>query len=624
MALVRSIALLAAASALSAAGCSEGGDTGSSRGVLTRVAVEQIDIKDTNQTLLTGEPVKAALSYVRNFDGETGMTALDDFEVKQVRLGRGQQTHVRMRQLHNGLPVWGSGVVVHADASNRFLGLSGTVVTGLSGLDTAASISASDALPIGKSAYSDRISKGLVADLAYLREKTELVAFADNKGGARPAWHVVFFTELQAGVEPGLWNYFIDAETGDVLHKYNGIHTLEQASGPGGNPKVARSWVAELDVEPSGDQFAMNTARLVTTNMNNGTSGSGTIVVGPLDPIGDAAINDAHGFAEQTLNMLQEWYGHNSIDDDGFVVRSRVHYDSNYENAFWDGTQMTYGDGDTLFHPLCGDIDVVSHEIHHGFTTFHSDLIYASQSGGLNESFSDIAGTVAEFFDEGDAADFDLGRDIFQADAALRFMCDPTADGVSIDHIDDYFEGLDVHFSSGISNKAFCRTARRLASGDPDGTANQASVRRAGEAWFEANASFWSQGTTFEQGCTGIIEAATALGFSADELAAIDQSWQDVGIDCDGGGGPGDPGGDSCEGRCGEFDPAATCQCDDECATFGDCCADKEEVCSGDPEPEPDPNSCVENNACGGQAPGGCFCDEACTDFGDCCADGPC
>ena len=133
----------------------------------------------------------------------------------------------------------------------------------------------------------------------------------------------------------------------------------------------------------------------------------------------------------------------------------------------------------------------------------------------MNESFSDIAGTIAEFFDEGDAADFDIGRDIFQGDAALRFMCDPTADGISIDHFADYVEGMDVHFSSGISNKAFCLAARRLASGGPNGDATQASVRRVGEAFYEANASFWTASTTFEQGCQGTIAAATALGFTA-------------------------------------------------------------------------------------------------------------
>lgn len=83
---------------------------------------------------------------------------------------------------------------------------------------------------------------------------------------------------------------------------------------------------------------------------------------------------------------------------------------------------------------------------------------------------------------------------------------------------------------------------------------------------------------------------------------------------------PPPPPGDSCEGRCGDFDAGENCQCDDACQNFGDCCADLEEVCGG----APDPNSCVENNACGGQAPGGCYCDSVCTSFGDCCADGPC
>jgi Zn-dependent metalloprotease len=600
----RGIALLAAASA-SAVGCSSDDTVGERNGAPP--TVEAVRIDDTAQTRLTGEPGLAALSYLRNHGDKLGLAAGDDFEVRQVRRGGGRQLHVRMRQMHAGLPVWGSGVAVHATADDRFLGLSGTVVKGLK-VDRRTSISADQALAIGKAAYSGKVSKGVAASLAYSREATELLIYP-SKDSAHVAWRVEFFTELQAGLAPGLWNYFVDASTGDILFQYNKIHTLEQASGPGGNPKVARTWTAALDVEPSGAEFAMNTARLVTTDMNGGTSGSGTIVTGPLDPIGDAPINDAHGFAEVTLNMMQEWYGHNSIDDAGFIIRSRVHYGVNYENAFWDGSQMTYGDGATLFYPLSGDVDVVGHEINHGFTTFHSNLIYASQSGGMNESFSDIAGTIAEFFIEGDAADWDVGRDIFQADAALRFMCDPPADGISIGHFDDYVEGMDVHYSSGISNKAFCRTARRLASGDPDGTATQASVRRAGEAWYEANASFWTEGTTFDQGCQGIVAAATALGFTAEE----------IGISCDGDDPPPPTG--SCEGRCGTFDPAATCQCDDACTQFGDCCDDFEELCTGEPT---DPNSCVQNNACGAQAPGGCYCDEACTQFGDCCPDGPC
>jgi len=536
--LVRKLILFAASA--SVIGCASGDPTGTEQTPPPTVpegaipVVEAVRITDKDQTSVSGELAQSSLEYVRNYDPELGISDMDEFEIQQVREGKNQLTHVRMNQMHEGLKVWGAGIVVHS-RDHRFLGLSGTLAKHLGQINANPKISADQALSIGRDAYSSRLKSAAASDeLAFSRESTELVVYPGEGRNARVAWHVVFFTELQAGLNPGLWNYFVDAKSGEIIAQFNAIHTLEQASGPGGNPKVARTWNAELDVEPQGAQFAMNTARLVTGNMNNGTSGSGTIVVGPLANIGDAPINDAHGFAEQTLNMLTEWYGHNSIDDNGFVIRSRVHYDTNYENAFWDGTQMTYGDGASTFYPLSGDIDVVAHEIDHGFTTFHSDLIYSSQSGGMNESFSDIAGTIAEFFDEGEAADMDLGTDIFRADAALRFMCDPTADGASIDNFEDYVEGIDVHFSSGIQNKMFCRFARRLATGDPDGEETQASIRRAGEVMYEANASFWTADSTFEQGCDGTIQAATALGFSADEIAALNTSWQDVGVFCDG------------------------------------------------------------------------------------------
>jgi Zn-dependent metalloprotease len=490
-------------------------------------AMEEVRIFDKAASRVVGDVSKAALDYVRNYDAELGLTELDELVVRSVSDSkRGvHMQHVRLNHLHEGLPVWGSDVVVHT-SNDEFVGISGALAKRLPQLDVLPALDAAEALAIGKGEYGTR--NKLRARLDYSREKSELVVFPGEKGAPRVAWHVVFFTELQAGITPGLWNYFIDAKSGEILFQFNGIHTLSQASGPGGNPKVARTWTNALDVEPSGAQFQMNTARLRTSNMNNSTSGNGTIVVGPLNPIGDAPINDAHGFAEVTLNTLQDWYGHNSINDAGFLIRSRVHYGNNYENAFWDGAQMTYGDGASTFYPLPGDVDVVAHEINHGFTTFHSNLTYSGQSGGNNESFSDIAGTIAEHFSEGDAADWDLGRDIFRGNDALRFMCNPPQDGNSIDHVDDYFNGLDVHYSSGIMNKAFC-----LASGGINATA--VNVRRMGEAWYRANDDFWTTSSNFVQACEGIIDAATALGFSAAEITAIDQAWQQVGVSCNGG-----------------------------------------------------------------------------------------
>ncbi|HKE17841.1 MAG TPA: hypothetical protein VKB80_23355, partial [Kofleriaceae bacterium] len=305
----RSIVLLATASA-AVYGCAgeDAGQTRDSRSSQSAPAVvEAVRISDVSHPSVAGELSTSALSYVRSFDVELGLSGADDFAVRQTRQGQGKLTHVRMKQLHDGLPVWGSEIVVHTDGANRFLGLEGTLAKRLGSFDVSPVVTADDALAIGKSDYAGKNIAG--ADLAYARESTELVIYPGAGPDARVAWHVVFFTEKQAGIDPGLWNYFVDAQTGELFHQFNGIETLEQASGPGGNPKVARTWDAELDVEPQGDQFAMQTARLVTTNMNNGTDGQGTVVVGPLDPIGDAPINDAHGFAEQTLNMMQEWYG---------------------------------------------------------------------------------------------------------------------------------------------------------------------------------------------------------------------------------------------------------------------------------------------------------------------------
>jgi hypothetical protein len=93
---------------------------------------------------------------------------------------------------------------------------------------------------------------------------------------------------------------------------------------------------------------------------------------------------------------------------------------------------------------------------------------------------------------------------------------------------------MDVHFSSGVMNKAFCRTVRRLASGSPTGPATAAAVRRAGQAWYEANDNFWTTSSNFVSACQGVVAAANALGFSSTERAAITQSWADVGVVCDG------------------------------------------------------------------------------------------
>lgn len=489
-----------------------------------------VGLRVTNErAMMTKDPVASAIQYMRD---QRAQALAGDWLPISTHKGIDGNTHVRVTQTHAGIPIFGGDVVVHL-GDGKALGANGNILTGLDTFSTSPTLTAEEAKRLAKQRYLSRVSDRTAA-LSYEREQAKLVILpGDHARPAALAWHVTFRTELQGGVPPGLWNHFYDAASGSLLWEFNGIDTLSQASGPGGNDKVARTWQNALDVEPVSDTlFEMNTLRLVTINMNHKTTGSGSIVRGPLDPFGDAAANDAHGFSEATLDMLRDWQGYESIDNAGFVITSRVHYGVLYENAFWNGSVMTYGDGGGRYHPFSGALDVVSHELHHGFTSFHSNLTYAKQPGGMNESFSDIAGEVAEAYHKGTAPDFLAGADIVRTGEALRFMCNPTADGVSIDHFSNYNDSKDVHYTSGIMNKAFCLAARRIASGRPDGAATRESVLRASRAWYLANAAYWTSSSTFVQGCQGVVDAAEVLGMAQNEVAAIGRSWQDVGVTC--------------------------------------------------------------------------------------------
>lgn len=494
------------------------------------------DAKLQQVNFIPAVPVKVATdvekSVTKFVDSADELTDYDDsWSVRATEKGP-FSSHVRMNQVHDGVPVFGASVVVHTQG-DQVAFVAGTRVPNLGGFDIKPAFDNDTALAKAKADYDSKVTKPR-SDLKYQRESSELVIFPQKGGTARLAYHVTFYTDPQGGIAPGLWNYFVDAKDGTILKQFNGLDTVfAQGSGPGGNEKVARTWNQQLDLKKDGANFTMDTPRLQTLDMHNLTD-NGTIVTGAdLNNFGDAPINDAHGFAEITLDMLSE-FGFNSIDNQGFKIISRVHFDNAFENAFWDGTQMTYGDGATTFFPLSGDVDVVAHEVDHGFTTFHSNLIYAEQSGGMNESFSDIAGTTASFFLNGDNGDFDIGRDIFKGDEALRFMCDPTKDGISIDNFENYNDGLDVHFSSGISNKAFCLAATNFAGGATPGQATAVSVKRAAAAWYHANAAFWTDSTGFKEACQGILDASRDLGFTTDEQDILRNAWKDVGVFCDG------------------------------------------------------------------------------------------
>jgi pseudolysin/vibriolysin len=207
-----------------------------------------------------------------------------------------------------------------------------------------------------------------------------------------------------------------------------------------------------------------------------------------------------------------------------------VHYRTSDANAFWDVSAMTFGDCASTFYPLVS-LDVSSHEVSHGFTEQQSNLTYSGQSGGMNEAYSDMAGEAAEFFMRG-SNDWLVGADIFKGSGALRYMNNPPQDGCSIDNASQFTTGMDVHYSSGVYNKAFYLLATKAGW----------NTQKAFQVFARANRDYWTASSTFNQGACGVETAATDLGFAkADVTAAITA----VGVSCPtgGGGGGGSTGG---------------------------------------------------------------------------------
>ena len=227
---------------------------------------------------------------------------------------------------------------------------------------------------------------------------------------------------------------------------------------------------------------------------------------------GFSPSNDAL-YAGYVINHLyKDWYGVNALSkSDGSLMElvMRVHYGQDYENAFWDGEQMTFGDGESIFYPLVS-LGVGSHEISHGFTEQHSNLTYYGQSGGLNESFSDMAAQAAEFYSVAQNS-WMIGAEITKEDSgyeALRYMDVPSRDGTSIDSADQYYSGLDVHYSSGVFNRLFYLIA----------TTPNWGVRKAFDVMVKANMDYWTPSSSFKEAGCGVLSATKDLSYSLDDV----------------------------------------------------------------------------------------------------------
>jgi Zn-dependent metalloprotease len=259
----------------------------------------------------------------------------------------------------------------------------------------------------------------------------------------------------------------------------------------------------------------------------------------------DSAVNEAYDGLGATYNLYSDVYNRNSIDDRGLRLTATVHFGKNFNNAFWNGKQMIFGDGDgKVFVGFTKALDVIGHELTHGITQFTAGLEYHKQPGALNESFSDVFGSlVKQYFlkETADQADWLIGKGILAPGingVALRSMKDP---GSAFDdprlggkdpqpkHLNDYQNLPDdefddfggVHINSGIPNHAFYLVARDLGGNAWEG---------AGLIWYNSLLQLWEKANF--QDCANVTTqvAGTLFGTGSAQQLAVRNAWDEVGV----------------------------------------------------------------------------------------------
>ncbi|WP_228530869.1 MULTISPECIES: M4 family metallopeptidase [Myxococcaceae] len=425
----------------------------------------------------------------------------EDLVVRGVQQDELDFTHLRYQQTKNGLPVVGGELIVHVNKEGTIYAVNGTARDGVS-LSATPRIAA-EAASVAATRASDEV-QGAAASSG------RLVYFLKSDTGAMSLAYQVTVTGARADGTPVRDLVYVSAQDGSLLERQPQIHS------------------------------ALNR---VVYSANNGSTLPGTLRRSEGGATtGDATIDQNYDHLGTTYNCYSANFGRDSINGAGAQLKSSVHYSTNYVNAYWDGTQMVYGDGDGVQSgPLGRDLDVTVHELTHAVTENESNLTYSGESGALNEGMSDIFAAYCESWTRTWATDadvFKIGEDIWTpgtAGDALRYMANPTQDGSSKDYYPERYTGTSdnggVHSNSGIANLAFKLLSTGGTHPRAKTTVNVTGIgtQKAGAIFYRANANYMTASTNFQGARNATVQAATDL-YGSTVAASVTQAWDAVGV----------------------------------------------------------------------------------------------
>ncbi|SMO33685.1 Por secretion system C-terminal sorting domain-containing protein [Saccharicrinis carchari] len=254
----------------------------------------------------------------------------------------------------------------------------------------------------------------------------------------------------------------------------------------------------------------------------------------------DQVAYDAHYGAQKTYDYFFYKFGRNSIDDNGFALKSYVHYGNNYGNAFWDGDRMTYGDGDGIIMGAFTSLDIVGHEITHGLISHTADLEYLNEPGALNESFADIFGLAIDFYANPGTANYLVGEQIYlDGTSYMRSMADPKSKFQPDTYQGDYWVvGMSdhggVHSNSMVQNYWFyllCEGGHGVNDKGNSYMVEAIGIEAAEAIAYRNLTVYLSRYSNFEDARFYAIQSAIDLyGACSNEVIQVTNAWYAVGV----------------------------------------------------------------------------------------------
>ncbi|MGW1914920.1 M4 family metallopeptidase [Streptomyces sp. NPDC002076] len=502
--------------------------------------------------------IQHAASALLAHAASLGLTSAEGTSVRDVIVDKDGTQHVRYDRTYHGLPVLGGDFVVHLTPDGAYRSANRATRGTISLTSILPKISAPKAADLAVNALR---AVNLGNTLKQVKAKPELIVDALH-GTPKLAWRTNA-VGLDSLGNPVARTVLTDARTGRQIDAWDSIET---AAGDG---KSLYSGTVPLETTQSGSSYQLKDPTRGNTYTGDAEGKTDLCFFGicfsraPADLFTDADNHWGTGTtsdrasaavdAQYGTNMTWDYYknvqGRNGIAGDGKGSYNRVHYGSNYNNAFWDDSCfcMTYGDGDgTTFGPLVA-LDVAGHEMTHGVTSKTAALTYSGESGGLNEATSDILGTMVEWYanNPSDPGDYLIGEKIVKSGfghTALRYMDKPSKDGNSADYWSSSVGNLDVHYSSGVAN----HFAYLLAEGSGPKTINGVSYDsptyngstvtgigrdKVGKIWYRALTVYMTSSTNYAGARTATLNAAKDLyGAGSTEYNAVAAAWSAVNV----------------------------------------------------------------------------------------------